>query len=163
MNDMTVKPIPDDMHGMIPHLICSDASAAIDFYRRAFGAVEVSRTGPPNGKLMHAMLRIGGSPLMLMDEDPQCGAFGPTSLKGSPVGIHFYVEDVDAAFERAIEQGATAKVPPVDMFWGDRFSALTDPFGHTWSIASRIADLTPQEVQAAAVSFRGAQAARQPE
>lgn len=155
MLNTTVKPIPDDMRGLVPHLICSNASDAIDFYKRAFSAVEVSRTTMPNGKLMNAILRIGGSALMLMDENPEWGARGPTLLGGSPVGIHFYVEDVDAAFAHAVEQGATPKMPPADMFWGDRFCAVTDPFGHSWSIATHIKDVTPEQAQAAATCAPG--------
>lgn len=150
MTSQRVKPIPEGMHTLTPHLICADAPAAIEFYGRAFGAVEISRTAGPNGKLMHAMLRIGDSALMLMDENPQWGALSPTLLKGTPVSIHVYVEDVDAAFERAVKAGATAKMPPADMFWGDRFGAVTDPFGHSWSIATHIKDVSPAEAQAAA-------------
>lgn len=100
-----VRRIPEGMHTLTPHLICQDASAAIDFYQRAFGAIEISRIAGPDGKLMHAMLRIGDSALMLMDENPQCGALSPTLLKGTAVSIHVYVEDVDAAFERAVQAG----------------------------------------------------------
>jgi uncharacterized glyoxalase superfamily protein PhnB len=150
MTNQQVKRIPEGMHTLTPHLICSDASAAIDFYARAFGAVEISRTAGPNGKLMNAMLRIGDSAMMLMDENPEWGALGPTLLKGTPVSIHVYVEDVDAAFERAVKAGATSKMPPADMFWGDRFGALTDPFGHSWSIATHVRDVSPAEAQAAA-------------
>ena len=150
MTNTAVKPIPDDMRGLVPHLICSNGSDAIDFYKRAFGAVEVSRTLMPNGKLMNAIMRIGGASFMLMDENPDWGARGPALLGGTPVSIMFYVEDVDAAFAHAVEQGATAKMPPADMFWGDRFGALIDPFGHSWSLATHIKDVTPAEAQAAA-------------
>lgn len=150
MTSTQVKRIPEGMHTLTPHLICQDASAAIAFYQRAFGAVEISRTAGPNGKLMNAMLRIGDSAMMLMDENPQWGALSPTLLKGTPVSIHMYVEDVDAAFERAVQAGATAKMPPADMFWGDRFGAVADPFGHSWSIATHVKDVSPEEAQAAA-------------
>jgi PhnB protein len=153
MANAQVKPIPADMHTLTPHLICANGSEAIDFYKRAFGAVEISRIVGQNGKLMHAMLRIGDSALMLMDENPQWGALGPTLLKGTPVSIHIYVKDVDAAFELAVKEGATAKMPPADMFWGDRFGAVTDPFGHSWSIATHIKDVSPEEAQAAASSM----------
>ena len=146
-----VKPIPDGMHSLTPHLICANAADAIDFYQRAFGAVELSRLTMPDGKLMHAMLRIGNSALMLMDENPAWCAMGPAALKNSPVGIHLYVEDVDAAFAKAVAEGATVKMPPGDMFWGDRFGALTDPFGHSWSIATHIKDVTPEQAQAASL------------
>lgn len=146
-----VKPIPDGMHSLTPHLICANASDAIDFYKRAFGAEEVSRLTMPDGKLMHAMLRIGNSALMLMDENPAWGAKGPVALTNSPVSIHLYVEDVDAAFARAVAAGASVKMPPGDMFWGDRFGALTDPFGHSWSIATHIKDVSPEQAQAASL------------
>jgi PhnB protein len=146
-----VKAIPEGMHSLTPHLICADAAAAIDFYKRAFGAVEVSRIAMADGKLMHAMLRIGNSALMLMDENPAWGAMGPSSLPNSPVGIHIYVEDVDAAYAHAVEQGATPKMPPADTFWGDRFSALRDPFGHGWTLATHIRDVSPEEAQAASL------------
>ncbi len=162
MSNTTVRPIPEGMHSLTPHLICANAADAIDFYKRAFGAREVSRTAQPNGKLMNAILRIGDSSLMLMDENPEWGALGPGLLKGSPVGIHLYVDDVDAAFAHAVKEGATARMPPADMFWGDRFCALTDPFGHTWSIATRIKDVTPEEAQAAA-SCAGSTAAEAPQ
>ena len=149
MSNSAVKVIPEGMHSLTPYLICANASDAIDFYKRAFGALEVSRTAQPDGKLMNAILRIGDSSLMLMDENPQWGALGPGLLKGSPVSLHLYVDDVDAAFALAVKEGATAKMPPADMFWGDRFSALTDPFGHSWSLATHIRDMTPEEIQAA--------------
>lgn len=146
-----VKPIPEGMHSLTAHLICSDAVAAIDFYQRAFGAVELSRITMADGKLMHAMLRIGNSALMLMDENPGWGAIGPSALPNSPVGIHLYVENVDAAFAQAVEQGATPKMPPADTFWGDRFCAVRDPFGHSWSLATHIRDVSPAQAQAASM------------
>jgi len=148
-----VSPIPQGMHTLTPYLVCADASAAIDFYRRAFGAVELNRIAGPDGRLMNAMLRIGDSALMLMDENVEWGALGPTLLKGTSVTIHVYVEDVDAAFARAVKEGATVKMPPSDMFWGDRYCALTDPSGHSWSIATHIKDVSTEEAQAAASSM----------
>jgi PhnB protein len=153
MANAQVNPIPEGMHTLTPHLICANGSEAIDFYKRAFGAVELSRTAGPNGKLMNAMLRIGDSALMLMDENLEWGALGPAQLKGTPVSIHVYVKDVDAAFALAVKEGATAKMPPADMFWGDRFSAVIDPFGHSWSIATHIKDVSPEEAQAAATKM----------
>jgi PhnB protein len=150
MANSPVQAIPEGMHSLTPHLICADASAAIDFYKRAFDAFEFSRTAGPNGRLMNAMLRIGDSALMLMDENLEWGALSPTQLKGTPVSIHLYVEDVDAAFARAVKEGATAKMPPADMFWGDRFCSVIDPFGHSWSIATHIKDVSPEDSQAAA-------------
>jgi PhnB protein len=141
-----VKPIPDGMHSLTPHLCCAGAADAIDFYKRAFNAVEVTRMPGPNGKLMHAMLRIGDSPLMLNDEFPDWGVVGPNSLKGSPVTIHVYVEDVDTAVAQAVAAGATITMPLADMFWGDRYAQLKDPFGHLWSMATHTRDLTTQQM-----------------
>ncbi len=143
-----VKPIPDGMHALTPHLVCDGAAAAIEFYQRAFGAVEEMRMPMPDGRLMHAMLRIGGSALMLVDEMPQMGALGPKALKGSPVTIHLMVEDVDATMAQAQRAGATVTRPAQDMFWGDRYGQLTDPFGHRWSVATHVQDLTPAQIQA---------------
>jgi uncharacterized glyoxalase superfamily protein PhnB len=150
MTQLHVKPVPDGMHTLTPHLVCRDAAAAIAFYQKAFGAVELARLPGPQGKLMHALLRIGDSPLMLVDEIPDWGALGPQSLKGSPVTLHLYVEDVDAAVERAVAAGARLTMPVADMFWGDRYGTLEDPFGHHWSIATHVRDLSPEEIQAAA-------------
>lgn len=143
-----VKPIPDDMPALTPHLVCDDAAAAIDFYAQAFGAVEATRLSGPGGKLMHAMLRIGGSPLMLVDEFPEMGALGPRTLKGSPVTIHLYVRDADATLARAVAAGAKVTMPLANMFWGDRYGQIEDPFGHRWSIATHLEDLTPGQIQA---------------
>lgn len=145
----TVSPIPSDMPAITPHLVCAGAAQAIDFYVRAFGAVDQGRLAGPDGKLMHAMIRIGDSPLMLVDEMPEWGTLGPLALKGSPVTIHLYVEDVDATVARAIAAGARVTMPVADMFWGDRYGQLEDPFGHHWSVATHIRDLTPEEIAAA--------------
>ena len=147
MTQAAVKPIPDGMHSLTPHLICAGATDAIDFYKKAFNAVELSRLPGPNGKLMHAMLMIGDSALMLNDEFPEWGGFGPKSLKGSSVTMHLYVNDADAAFAQAIAVGAKVTMPIADMFWGDRYGMLEDPFGHKWSIATHQRDLTHQEIQ----------------
>jgi len=143
----TVKPIPADMHSLTPHLVCAGAAQAIEFYRKAFGAVEGGRLPGPDGRLMHAMLRIGDSALMLADEMPEFGALGPKALSGSPVTVHLYVTDVDAVFAQAVAAGATAKMAPADMFWGDRYGQLIDPFGHHWSIATHVRDLTPEQIR----------------
>ena len=145
-----VKPIPDGMHTLTPHLVCRDAAAAIDFYAKAFGATELGRLAGADGKLIHAMLRIGDSSLMLLDEFPDWGALSPLSLKGSPVTVHLYVEDADESFERAVAAGAKVTIPLDDMFWGDRYGKLEDPFGHQWSIATHIRDASPEEIRAAA-------------
>lgn len=146
MTPAKVKPVPDGMHTLTPHLVCADAAAAIDFYRRDFGAVETMRLPGPGGKLMHAALRIGDSTLMLVDEVPAWGALGPKALKGSPVTIHLAVENVDAAVAQAVACGAKVTMPVADMFWGDRYGQLEDPFGHRWSVATHIRDLSPDEI-----------------
>lgn len=144
-----VKPIPDGFHAVTPHLILKDASAAIEFYKKAFGAEEICRLPGPDGKqLMHASIRIRDSIVMLCDEfpDANCGA-SPQTLKGAHAVMHLYVEDVDAAFKRAVDAGATVQLPPTDMFWGDRYASLLDPFGQPWSIATHKVDLTPEQMQ----------------
>ena len=141
-----VKPVPDGMHTVTPHLICAGASDAIEFYKKAFNAVEVVRLPGPQGRLMHAMIRIGDSAVMLVDEMPEWGALGPNSLKGSPVTIHLYVENVDAFVKRAVDAGAKITMPVADMFWGDRYGKLEDPFGHHWSVATHIRDVSPDEM-----------------
>jgi uncharacterized glyoxalase superfamily protein PhnB len=143
-----VKPIPEGQHALTPYLVVRGAADAIAFYQKAFGAVELSRMPMPDGKLLgHAHLKIGDSHLFLSDEMPGMGSKAPPSGGGGPVGLHLYVEDVDAAFQRAVAAGATAKMPPTDMFWGDRFGKLTDPFGHDWSMATHKEDLSPEEMK----------------
>jgi PhnB protein len=145
-----VLPVPEGFRTVTPHLICAGAAAAIEFYQKAFGAVELIRLPAGNGKLMHACIRIGDSPVMLFDEAPEWGANGPKALRGSPVIIHLFVEDADALFARAVKAGATVKMPVTDMFWGDRYGQLVDPFGHEWSIATHQRDLSPEEILQAA-------------
>lgn len=150
-----VKAIPDGMHAVTPHLVCAGAADAIEFYKKAFGAVEEGRMPLPNGKIMHAMIRIGGSAVMLVDEMPEWGALGPKSLKGSPVTIHLYVEDVDSFADRAVKAGAKVTMPVADAFWGDRYGKLEDPFGHHWSVATHVRDLTPAEIEKAMQQMGG--------
>ena len=150
MSNSQVRPIPEDMHTLTPHIVCADALKAIDYYKRAFNATEAGIMMTPDGKLMHGMIRIGDSALMLMEQNEAWGARGPALLGGSPVTIHLYVKDVDAVFKRAVAEGATATMEPVDMFWGDRYGVLTDPFGHSWSIATHMRDVSPEEMQAEA-------------
>jgi uncharacterized glyoxalase superfamily protein PhnB len=138
------------MHTVTPHLICAGAADAIEFYKKAFNAIEVMRLPGPDGKLMHARIQIGDSAVMLVDESPKWGSFGPKALKGSPVTIHLAVEDVDATVERAVAAGAKTILPVQDMFWGDRYGIIEDPFGHHWSVATHIRDLSPEELQQAA-------------
>ena len=126
--------IPQGMHSVTPHLVCAGAAKAIDFYKQAFGAQETARMPGPDGKLMHAAVRIGDSTVMLADEMPEWGSLGPKSLKGSPVTIHLYVDDVDSFVARAVKAGAKVTMPVADQFWGDRYGKLEDPFGHHWSV-----------------------------
>lgn len=141
-----VKAVPDNMHTITPHLICAGAADAIEFYKKAFNAVEEMRLPGPGGRLMHAMIRIEGSAVMLVDEMPEWGALGPKSLKGSPVTIHICVPDADAFFARAVAAGATVIMPLEDAFWGDRYGKIQDPFGHHWSVATHQRDLSPAEI-----------------
>jgi uncharacterized glyoxalase superfamily protein PhnB len=123
-----------------------DAARAIEFYKQAFGAVEKGVMKGPDGKIMHAELRISDSLFMLADEFPEYGSMSPLSTGGSGMGLHIYVEDVDSAFDRAVKAGAKVDMPVSDMFWGDRYGKLADPFGHKWSIASHKADLSMEEM-----------------
>jgi PhnB protein len=144
-----VKKIPEGMHSITPHLVCAGAAKAIDFYKQAFGATEQGRMPGPDGRLMHAAVKIGDSTVMLVDEMPEWGALGPKALKGSPVTIHIYVEDVDALVARAVNAGAKVTMPVAEQFWGDRYGKLEDPFGHHWSVATHVRDVTPEEMKKA--------------
>lgn len=141
--------IPQGMHSVTPHLICAGAAKAIEFYRQAFGAQEVARLPGPDGRLMHAAVKIGDSHVMLVDEMPEWGALGPRSLKGSPVTLHLYVDDVDAFVARAVKAGAKVTMPVADQFWGDRYGKLEDPFGHHWSVATHVRDVSMEDAQKA--------------
>jgi PhnB protein len=132
-----------------PHLVCAGAAKAMDFYKKAFGAVETMRMSSPDGKLMHGCIEIGGGMVMLVDEMPERGVLSPKSLKGSPVTIHLYVADADAVVERAVKAGATVRMPVADMFWGDRYGVIVDPFGHFWSIATHQRDVSEAEMREA--------------
>lgn len=147
MSDSKVKPIPEGMHSVTPHLVCAGAADAIAFYTRAFGAVETARLPGPDGRLMHAAVRIGDSTVMLVDEMPERNSLGPKALKGTAVTMHLYVEDVDAVAARAVAAGAKVIMPVADMFWGDRYGVLEDPFGHRWSVATHRRDATSAEMQ----------------
>ena len=151
MSRKQVKPVPDGMRTVTPHLICAGAADAIEFYKKAFRAVEMGRMAGPNGKLMHAHIRIGDSAVMLVDEFPEWAALGPKSLEKVPrFTIHLYVEDVDAFVTHAVAAGAKMTMPLEDMFWGDRYGKLEDPFGHQWSVATHVRDVSPEELQQAA-------------
>jgi PhnB protein len=141
-----VVPIPAGYHTLTPHLVCRGAAEAIAFYIKAFGASEKIRMDRPDGRIMHAELAIGDSIVMLGDEVPEMGATAPPTIGGTASGLLVYVKDVDQAFTRAVGAGATADMPPQDMFWGDRFARLTDPFGHRWSLATHIEDVSPREM-----------------
>ena len=142
-----IKAIPEGYHTLTPHLVIKGASQAIEFYKKAFGAEEISRLPGQDGKsLMHAAIKIGDSRLFVVDEFPQMGGLGPLSIGGTPVTIHVYVEDVDTVFDQAVAAGAKVRMPLADMFWGDRYGVITDPFGHSWSLATHKADLTPEEL-----------------
>lgn len=137
------------MHTVTPHLVCAGAADAIEFYKRAFGAKEFGRMPGPDGKLMHASIQIGDSHLMLADEFPEWGSMGPKALKGTPVTIHLYMEDVDAVVDRAVKAGAKIIMPVDNQFWGDRYGIVEDPFGHRWSVATHLRDPSPEEMQKA--------------
>jgi PhnB protein len=144
---MSVQPIPQGFHSITPFLVVNDAAKAIDFYRRAFGAKEVMRNTGPDGKITHAEIRIGDSPLMLSDEMPQAGIRTPRSLGGSTVNIFLYVDNVDTIFKQAESAGAKVEMPLENMFWGDRYGRLTDPFGHSWSVATHKEDVSAEEMK----------------
>lgn len=148
-------PIPPGEEGLIPHLVCDPCAEAIEFYKKAFDAEEVCRMPAPDGKkIMHAQVKINGRSLMLADDFPEycqdAKSRSPKALGGTPVTIHQYVKDCDAAIRKAEQAGATVAMPASDMFWGDRYGLVTDPFGHSWSLATHIADPTPEEMEKAA-------------
>src|SRR5947208_14632158 len=143
---MAAQPIPDGYHSVTPFLAVDDASAAIDFYKRAFGATERMRMPTPDGKVAHAELGIGDSIVMLSDPFPQSTTKPPKELGGTTAGVFLYVEDVDALVQQAVGAGATITMEVADQFWGDRFGSLTDPFGHSWSVATHVEDLSPEEI-----------------
>jgi uncharacterized glyoxalase superfamily protein PhnB len=139
---------------LTPHLVIEGASDAIEYYKRAFGAIEITRMAMKDGKtLMHAAVQIGDSYLMLADAAPAWGVSGPKALKGTPVTIHLSIPNVDEVFERAIAAGAKVLMPPTDMFWGDRYGKLEDPFGHHWGISSKIKEMSLEEMNAAGEAF----------
>jgi PhnB protein len=152
--------VPAGYHTITPALVVRDGAAAIDFYRRAFGAEEVSRMDGPDGSIMHAEIRIGDSVVMLGEENEQWGTKSPLSTNGNPGSLHMYVADADAAFQRALDAGASVAFPLEDAFWGDRYGKVRDPFGHEWGIATRQKDLTDEEMKQAAQDWL-AQAAGQ--
>jgi PhnB protein len=142
-----VKPIPDGYHTVTPYLIIKGAADALEFYKKAFGATELFRMAQPDGKIGHAEIKIGDSPIMLADEFPEMGYRSPQSLGGSPVSILLYVEDVDGLFNQAVGAGAKIDKPLEDKFYGDRGGSLVDPFGHIWHIATHKEDVSPEEME----------------
>jgi PhnB protein len=156
-----VKPIPDGYHSVTPYLIVDDAKAAIDFYKRAFGAVEKFRL-PMGDRVGHAEIKIGDSHIMLADEFPDMGHLGPKSRGGPTASLMVYVPDVDAAFRKALDAGATEQRPVEDQFWGDRMGTLTDPFGHQWSLATHVKEVPPDELQQRMKEFAAQQKQSEP-
>jgi PhnB protein len=150
------KPIPAGYHTVTPYLTLDDATAAIEFYKDAFGATERVRMEAPDGKIGHAELEIGDSLIMLADAMPQSTTKSPGELGGTTAGVFLYVEDVDAVIKQAANAGATITQEATDMFWGDRFGTVTDPYGHVWSIATHVEDLTPAEIAERAKQAMGA-------
>lgn len=143
-----VRAIPEGYHTVTPSLVVQNAAEAIEFYKRAFGAEELSRMSSPDGQqIWHAEIEIGDSRVMLNDEFPDMGARGPQSIGGTPVSLHLYVEDADAWFRRAIDAGATVSMPLEDTFWGDRYGQVTDPFGHQWALATHKEDVSEEELR----------------
>lgn len=150
----SVRPIPEGYHSVTPALLVRGAAEAIDFYTRAFGARELGRMPAPDGqRIWHAELQIGDARLMLADEFPEMGGHAPESLGGTPVSLHLYVEDADAVIQRAVNAGATVIQPPLDAFWGDRYGRIKDPFGHEWSVATHIEDVSEEEMRQRAEVF----------
>lgn len=141
------KPIPEGCHTVTPYLVIKDAEKALEFYKKAFAAKEILRMPGPDGKIMHGEMQIGDSRVMFAEENPQWGSQGPQTLGGSPVTIFLYVPDVDATFKQAVAAGAKEAMPVADMFWGDRYGKLVDPFGHKWDVATHKEDVAPAEMQ----------------
>jgi PhnB protein len=144
---MAVKAQPDAYHSVTPYLIVRGGTRAIDFYKKAFGATELMRLDAPGDKIGHAEIKIGDSIVMLADENPDWDSKSPESYGGSPVHLMIYVEDVDKVFKQSLGAGATEKRPVKDQFYGDRSGTLTDPFGHSWTIATHKEDLSEEEIQ----------------
>jgi len=150
-----VKPVPEGYHTVTPYLIFDGAGGAIEFYKRALGASEVLRLDDPSGRIHHAEIKIGDSCIMLADEHPELQALSPKTIGGSPVSLHVYVEDVDAAVDRAVKAGAKLVRPVADQFYGDRTGGVEDPFGYRWFIATHKEDLTIDEIRRRAAAQRG--------
>jgi PhnB protein len=153
---MAVKTIPDGYHSVTPYLIITGAAEAIDYYKKAFGATELLRMPAPDGKIGHAEIKIGDSPIMLADEFPEMGYKSPQTLGGSPVSIMIYVEDVDTVFDQAVAAGGKVQRPVKDQFYGDRSGTLEDPFGHVWHVTTHKEDVSVEEMERRAKSASAA-------
>jgi len=157
----STKPIPEGLHSVTPYLTVRNGAKALEFYKRAFGAKELHRMPSPDGRLMHAAIQIGDSQIFLSDEFSEMPTSrSPETLNGSPVTILIYVPDVDSVFSSATQAGGTALEKPTDMFWGDRWSTVRDPFGHMWAIATHVEDVTPEEMEKRSAQFMSAQTQR---
>ena len=143
---MPVKAIPEGYYALTPYLVCKGAAKAIEFYTNAFGATEVVRMPGPDGRVMHAEVKIGDSMLMLSDANPQYGSRSPKALGGTPSGVMVYTRNVDKLFDQAVKAGARVLMPVTDMFWGDRYGRVEDPFGHVWDLATHVEDVTPKQM-----------------
>jgi len=150
-----VNPIPEGYHSVTPYLSIKGAAKAIDYYKQVFGATELFRMAAPDGKIGHAEIKIGNSPIMLADEFPEMEFVSPQTLGGSPIGLMIYVDDVDTMFNQAISAGATEVKPLQDQFYGDRSGTIKDPFGHVWTIATHVEDVAPEELQKRAAAAHG--------
>jgi PhnB protein len=150
----SAKPIPEGFHTLTPSLVVKGGRDAIEFYKNVFGAEVIAiMPGPDGQSVMHGELKIGDSHLFVNDEFPDMGVKSPKSLGGTASSVHVYVPDVDAVFERAVKAGATVRMPVSDMFWGDRYGKLCDPFGHDWAIATRVEELTPEQIKERGEAF----------
>jgi PhnB protein len=155
---MAVKPIPDGYHSVTPYLIVHDAAGALEFYKKALGAVELMRIPGPGGTIGHAEIRVGDSPVMLADENPAMNARSPRTIGGSPVSLMVYVEDVDARVAQAVAAGATLVRPVANQFYGDRTGGVDDPYGYHWYLATHVEDVPPDELEARAAKAMGGEA-----
>jgi PhnB protein len=141
-----VKPVPDGYHTVTPHIVVSNVAKALEFYKKALGAVETVRMDGPGGMVLHAEMKIGNAPIMLGPENPEWGTKSPGTLGGSPMSLYIYGPDVDAAYKKAIQAGATSVAEPKDQFWGDRYCKIKDPFGHNWALGTHIEDVSQEEM-----------------